>query len=71
MPSNIVVPTGTRRELASEVAETVPPWEKKYFQKINKFFWFNIRFRPTSFFPEILVITALTTMAGRKERPRE
>jgi len=31
MPSNTVVPAGTHKELAVEVAETVPPWKKIYF----------------------------------------
>jgi len=35
IPSNAVVPTGTCRELAVEVAEIVPTRKKNYFPKKN------------------------------------
>jgi len=42
MPSNIVVPAGTRRELASTMAEIVLPRKKIYFSQ--KIIWFETCF---------------------------
>jgi len=72
MPSNTAIPAGTRRERVVEVVKSVLPRKKLIFQKNNYIYRFNIRFRPTFFFPpEIPVITALTAVAGCRERARE
>jgi len=68
MPSNTAVPVETRRELATEVVETMPPRKKNsnFFKKIIQ----NM-FLTNFFFPEIQVITTLPAVAGRRKQPRE